>query len=86
MKFNGWKNTPTSKPLAAGAALLTVIVVLFYTFIIEEIPASVKDMLIWFDTLTIGGYLGKSTIENNWGQKGDRPHEEPHSESPAGEQ
>lgn len=69
MKFRGWSKTPTSKPLAALAALLTVIVVLISVCAAREIPSSVVELLMWFDALTIGGYLGKSVVENNWGTR-----------------
>ena len=69
MKFRGWSKTPTSKPLAALAAALTVVVVLVSVFAAREIPRTVVEVLLWFDSLTIGGYLGKSVVENNWGPR-----------------
>lgn len=69
MRFKGWSKTPTSKPLAATGALITAVSVLFCVFKGMEMPRSVVDMLIWFDALTIGGYMGKSVIENNWGPR-----------------
>ena len=72
MRFRGWSRTPMSKPLAFMGAMLTVAVVGFCLAKDRDIPPYVADLLMCFDTLTIGGYVGKSAIENNWGH-GEMP-------------
>lgn len=70
-----------SKPLAFVGALLTVAVVGVCLLNNRDIPPYVADLLMCFDTLTIGGYVGKSAIENNWGPGiTHRPAQQAHEE------
>ncbi|MCD8232772.1 MAG: hypothetical protein LUC51_00055 [Cloacibacillus porcorum] len=59
-----------SKPLAFMGALLTAMVVMTCLCMDRDVPPYVAELLMCFDTLTIGGYVGKSAIENNWGPVG----------------